>query len=67
MADVEPISTGPLGQAMALIDETNRNPMIDRVINNSSGGAVDILYHLGLDTSMDLTEFRDVRFVYSRQ
>ena len=33
MADVEPISTGPLGQAMALIDETNRNPMIDRVVD----------------------------------
>jgi len=29
----------------------------------SKGDQVDFLYHLGLDTSMDLSQFKDVRFV----
>lgn len=29
----------------------------------AKGDAVDVLYHLGLDSSMDLSSFRDVRFV----
>lgn len=34
--------------------------MMDRVV---AGGAVDILYHLGMDTPHDLSVFKDVRFV----
>lgn len=34
--------------------------MIDKVV---SGDGMDILYHLGLDTSSDLSQFSDTRFV----
>merc|ERR1719498_562114 len=34
--------------------------MMDRVVE---GKEIDILYHLGLDTSMDLSIFKDVKFV----
>lgn len=47
---------------MSVLADTNRNPMVDKVAGDRSS-AVDILYHLGLDTSMDISMFEDVRFV----
>jgi len=46
---------------MALIPDEKRSP----AMNDCGGphGKVDVLYHIGLDTSMDLAMFRDVRFV----
>jgi len=47
---------------MSVLADTNRNPMVDKVAGDRSS-TVDILYHLGLDTSMDISMFEDVRFV----
>jgi len=46
---------------MSVIAPENRNPMVDQKAADPCD--VDILYHLGLDTSMDLSAFREVRFV----
>jgi len=47
---------------MSLIPEGKRNPMMDQVTADPKG-SVDFLYHLGLDTSMDISMFKDVRYV----
>lgn len=49
-----------LCSVMALLPEHKRNPRMDGVGQNSE---VDVLYHLGLDSSMDLSFLKDVRVV----
>lgn len=45
---------------MEVLPAEKRNPMLDKI---ASGEGVDHLYHIGLDTSQDLSCFADTRFV----
>jgi len=47
---------------MAFLPEGKRNPMMNDVVADPKN-TVDILYHLGLDTTMDLSIFKDTKFV----